>query len=95
MVALDWAAAKARHALCALHGHSMMLKTEPGRLYLRCLTCGAKTAGWEIGHCGPVDQANRRQRPAHATIANSTGGGAHGRVLKPVIAATTAGNSAV
>jgi hypothetical protein len=88
MMALDWVAAKTRHALCGLHGHSMIVKAEPGRLYLRCLTCGAETAGWEIGYGRPVGSGNRIQRMVHAAIANSAAGSAH-TLCHPIIAATT------
>jgi LSD1 subclass zinc finger protein len=35
-------------ALCAVRGHDMLLRYEPGRLSLRCASCGAETPGWQI-----------------------------------------------
>lgn len=37
-----------RRTLCRLHGHAMLLHSEPGRLSLRCPFCGAATPGWAI-----------------------------------------------
>jgi hypothetical protein len=37
-----------RHALCLLGGHSFVLGTEPGRMFLRCAACGHDTPGWHI-----------------------------------------------
>ena len=44
-VAADWL----RRAQCGLGGHWMMLHFEPGRLSLRCQSCGHETPGWTIG----------------------------------------------
>jgi hypothetical protein len=38
-----------RRTRCALGGHAMMLRFEPGRLSLRCQSCGRQTTGWAIG----------------------------------------------
>jgi hypothetical protein len=36
-----------RIALCALHGHDLLLHFERGRrVYLRCVKCGHETPGW-------------------------------------------------
>jgi hypothetical protein len=37
-----------REALCALAGHSFLLQTEPGRVFLRCAECGHETPGWTV-----------------------------------------------
>jgi hypothetical protein len=37
-----------RQTLCATRGHDMLLRYEPGRLSLRCPSCGAETPGWRI-----------------------------------------------
>jgi hypothetical protein len=39
---------RSRQAFCGLRGHDMMLHFEPERLSLRCLACGAETAGWRL-----------------------------------------------
>jgi hypothetical protein len=35
-------------ALCALHGHEMLLQLEPGRIRLCCMNCGHRTPGWNF-----------------------------------------------
>jgi len=37
-----------RRTLCAARGHDMLLHSEPGRLSLRCPSCGTETPGWRI-----------------------------------------------
>lgn len=39
-----------RRTRCGLGGHAMMLQFEPGRLSLRCQSCGEETPGWAIGN---------------------------------------------
>jgi hypothetical protein len=41
------AARRVRVALCALHGHDLLLHFERGRrVCLRCANCGHETPGW-------------------------------------------------
>ena len=47
----------ARQAVCAVHGHSMLMLAERDRMSLRCLWCGAETPGWTID----VNPALRRR----------------------------------
>ena len=42
------AAAWLRRFRCGLGGHDMLLRFEPGRLSLRCHSCGQQTPGWEL-----------------------------------------------
>ena len=35
--------------LCAIRGHELFSHFEPGRLSLRCVSCGYESPGWEIG----------------------------------------------
>ncbi len=38
---------RVRHFLCWLaHGHAQILRVEPHRMWLECLSCGAETRGW-------------------------------------------------
>src|SRR5262245_38322238 len=37
-----------RQALCGLHGHDTLLQFEHDRMYLRCVSCGHETHGWEL-----------------------------------------------
>jgi len=44
---LKQSGARVRTALCALHGHELVLHFERGRrVCLRCLKCGYETPGW-------------------------------------------------
>jgi hypothetical protein len=38
----------ARHTLCALHGHTMVLRFAQARVWLQCTECGMNTPGWTI-----------------------------------------------
>jgi hypothetical protein len=40
--------------ICGFHRHDTVLRSEPGRLLLRCLRCGYETQGWAIGHRPPA-----------------------------------------
>lgn len=37
-----------RQFICGLHGHDALLHFEPGRLSMRCITCGHETPGWDL-----------------------------------------------
>ena len=62
-----------RRTLCAVRGHDMQLRYEPGRLSLRCPTCGAETPGWRIdvsprfrSHRSPVLSRPRTRHDSQA-----------------------------
>jgi hypothetical protein len=40
----DWL----RQTMCGLHGHDTLLQFEHDRMYLRCVSCGHETHGWEL-----------------------------------------------
>ena len=69
-----------RRTICGLRGHEMVLHREPARLSLRCLACGAETAGWTID----VRPAFRCQAPARAQRHGPATGAAQ-RTLVPLI----------
>ena len=33
---------------CGLHGHDALLQFEQDRMYLRCVSCGHETPGWNL-----------------------------------------------
>lgn len=37
-----------RQAYCGLHGHDNLLQFEKERMFLRCVSCGHQTPGWEL-----------------------------------------------
>lgn len=45
---------------CLLAGHDDLIAREPGRLFLRCFTCGRETPGWTLGP--PAPRPARRGR---------------------------------
>ncbi len=42
-----------RHMMCGLHGHDALLQFEHGRMFLRCVSCGHETPGWELNETPP------------------------------------------
>ena len=46
-------------ALCAWHGHEMLLQIEPGRIRLRCMNCGHQTPGWNVKRSRHEQNASR------------------------------------
>jgi hypothetical protein len=47
-------AGRVRQMLCGLHGHDAMLQFEQERMFLRCVSCGHETAGWELTEAPPT-----------------------------------------
>jgi hypothetical protein len=43
-----------RQLLCGLHGHDTMLQFEQERMFLRCVSCGHETTGWELTETPPT-----------------------------------------
>jgi len=43
-----------RQAVCGLSGHDTLLQFGRERLYLRCVTCGHETTGWELTETPPT-----------------------------------------
>ena len=42
-----------RQMLCGLHGHDTMLQFQQDRMFLRCVSCGHETPGWELNETPP------------------------------------------
>ncbi len=40
--------------ICGLHGHDTMLQFEQDRMFLRCVSCGHRTTGWELNEPRPT-----------------------------------------
>ncbi len=47
---MDWL----RQTMCGLHGHDTLLQFEQERMFLRCVSCGHETHGWEIETARPA-----------------------------------------
>ena len=37
-----------RQAFCGLHGHDSLLQFEQDRLFLKCVSCGHESPGWNL-----------------------------------------------
>lgn len=55
-----------QHVLCGLGGHEMVRHFEPGRLSLRCLSCGAQTSGWSLDGAAASVTDTRARPPTGA-----------------------------
>ncbi|HZR23842.1 MAG TPA: hypothetical protein VFA59_09660 [Vicinamibacterales bacterium] len=43
-----------RQLFCGLHGHDTMLQFEQDRMFLRCVSCGHETSGWDLNEAPPT-----------------------------------------
>jgi hypothetical protein len=60
-------------ALCGVHGHESVLQHEPTRMYLRCMSCGYETPGWDVGPAPQLarslaESRSRIAAPRHLTV---------------------------
>ena len=46
--------AKVRQLFCGMHGHDSLLQFEQDRMFLRCVSCGHESPGWELTEAPPV-----------------------------------------
>lgn len=51
-----------RHLVCGLHGHDALLQFDHGRMFLRCVSCGHETPGWETNDVPPTVTAQVEHR---------------------------------
>ena len=40
--------------VCAIHGHDQVVQFAEGRMYLRCVSCGHESPGWQMPERTPV-----------------------------------------
>ncbi len=43
-----------RHLVCGVQGHDYLLRFERDRMYLKCLSCGHESPGWELPERRPT-----------------------------------------
>jgi hypothetical protein len=58
---------RVRQTFCGLHGHDSLLQFKQDRMYLKCVSCGHESPGWEIAETpAPAMMAVRGEvrRPA-------------------------------
>jgi hypothetical protein len=58
----------ARQVVCGLHGHDSLLQFERDRMFLRCVSCGHETPGWEINDTPPAVAAPRADAAAKPVL---------------------------
>src|SRR5689334_25145405 len=53
-----------KQALCGMHGHDSLLQFEHDRMFLKCVSCGHESPGWELNETPPtvVAQVENRVR---------------------------------
>lgn len=39
---------RVRQMLCGLHGHDTLLQFQEDRMFLRCVSCGHESPGWDV-----------------------------------------------
>ena len=57
---------RVREVFCGLHGHDTLLQFQHERMFLKCVSCGHESPGWELDEAPPIpfERADtRRQRP--------------------------------
>ena len=57
---------RVKHFYCGLHGHDNLMQFERARMFLKCVSCGHETPGWEIAETPPLEAmaAHPPQQPA-------------------------------
>ena len=46
--------AKVKQMFCGMHGHDNLLQFERDRMFLRCVSCGHESPGWELTETPPT-----------------------------------------
>jgi len=62
---------RVRRLLCGLHGHDNLLQFEPDRIFLKCVSCGHESPGWELADTPPPEpvRGSAKRRPlVHAEL---------------------------
>ena len=55
-----------RQMMCGLHGHDALVQFEQDRMFLRCVSCGHETHGWELDDLRPKVRVREVPRAALA-----------------------------
>lgn len=55
---------RVREAFCGLHGHDSLLQFQQDRMFLKCVSCGHESPGWELNETPPtvVARADTRRQ---------------------------------
>ncbi len=45
---------RVRQVFCGLHGHDTFLQFEHDRMFLKCVSCGHESPGWDLNETAPT-----------------------------------------
>ena len=52
-----------RQLLCGFHGHDHLLQFEQDRLFLKCVSCGHESPGWDLTETPPTHSVAVTREP--------------------------------
>lgn len=58
---------RVRQLWCGLHGHDSLLQFQQDRMFLRCVSCGHETPGWNLQEEAPPTDAAMAE-PSRAVV---------------------------
>ena len=58
---------RVREVFCGFHGHDNLLQFQHDRMFLKCVSCGHETPGWEINEAPPMPVA-KADVPRHPGV---------------------------
>jgi hypothetical protein len=53
---------RVREAICGLQGHDNLLQFQHDRMFLKCVSCGHESPGWELNEAPPTPLARPEVR---------------------------------
>jgi hypothetical protein len=53
---------RVRETFCGLHGHDSLLQFKRDRMFLKCVSCGYESPGWELNETPPTVVASADPR---------------------------------
>jgi hypothetical protein len=53
---------RVREAFCGLHGHDNLLQFQHDRMFLKCVSCGHESPGWELNEAPPTVATHEETR---------------------------------
>jgi hypothetical protein len=59
---------RVRQTFCGLHGHDSLLQFGQDRMYLKCVSCGHESPGWEVTDTPPVAAVSMREEVRRARV---------------------------
>ena len=53
-----------RQTFCGMHGHDALVQFEQDRMFLKCVSCGHESPGWDLERTRPAIRPREERRPA-------------------------------